>query len=352
MLPPEEEEDDGFSPFEDPVLADVAGRNLAGVYAELEIDVTDALTIAPGLRADAWLTGALLTGARTQSALEPRLVTTYQLSPMWRAHAGAGLGHQVAALPIALPGFNDVALERGLQTSVSTEAGVAFTPRTELRFETTFFYNQLSGLLLPDLFIMCSDNNDEMFCGSDGSIPRGSVDAYGIELFAKRDASEELSGWLSYTLGWADGESASGYEFTPSFDVRHVGNLVVQWRMGAGFSVGGRAHYRSGKVATDRVEYYDKGPVTELDNLYIYNAERRLPGFFRADAQLIYAWTNSWSRMRVSLEWMNLTMTREALDINCDTPGDELFNPSGVVTCETEYAPAIFFPSLGLRAEM
>lgn len=343
-------EDDDFSPFDNPVFADVSGRNLAGVYAELEVDVTDQLTVAPGLRADAWLTGALLTGAHVQNALEPRLITSYQLTPEWRVHAGAGLGHQVAALPIALPGFNDVALERGLQRSISTEAGVAFAPLPELRFESTIFYNHLSGLLLPDLFVMCSDDNDEAFCEGD-DIPRGEVDAYGIELFAKRDASKALSGWLSYTLGWADGKAGNGYAFTPSFDVRHVGNLVVQWRIGAGFSVGGRVHYRTGKTASDRAELL----ITEAGGAqtpYISNIERRLPAFFRADAQLIYAWSNSWSRMRISLEWMNLTLSKEAIDLNCtDDYFGGITSPADV-KCEIDYAPAIFFPNLGIRAEL
>jgi hypothetical protein len=83
-----------------------------------------------------------------------------------------------------------------------------------------------------------------------------------------------------------------------------------------------------------------------------YVREQRLPGFFRADAQVIYAWTNSWSRMRVSLEWMNLTLSEEALQLNCDEPYDAMgFPTGGEPVCEVEYAPAIFFPNIGIRAE-
>jgi hypothetical protein len=345
QVPPDETPE--FSPFDNPLFADVAGRNLAGVYLELELDVTDEWVIAPGLRADAWLTGALLTGARAQTALEPRLVTTYQPDPEWQLHAGGGLGHQVAALPIALPGFNDVALERGLQRSISTEAGIAYLPTLDWRLESTLFYNHLTGLLVPDLFIDCADSGDAPLCDTDGSIPRGQVDAYGLELFLKRNANAWLSGWLSYTLAWADGESERGTEFTPSFDVRHVGNLVLQWNMGKGFSLGGRAHYRSGKVASESV--FD--PLRDPSDVVYFRYERRLPAFFRADAQLIYAWTNSWAKMRVSLEWMNLTLSREALDVTCN----EHSSVNGMSTqtdCGIEYAPAIFFPSLGLRAEL
>jgi outer membrane receptor for ferrienterochelin and colicin len=288
---------------------------------------------------------ALLTGARAQSALEPRLVTTYRLADAWQLHAGAGVGHQVAALPIALPGFNDVALERGLQRSISTEAGVAYLPTPDWRLESTLFYNHLTGLLVPDLFIDCSDNGQAALCESDGSIPRGQVDAYGVELFMKRNANTWLSGWLSYTLAWADGATERGVEFRPSFDVRHVGNLVLQWNIGAGFALGGRAHYRSGKVASESV--WD--PLRDETETVYFRYERRLPAFFRADAQLIYAWTNSWAKMRVSLEWMNLTLSREAIDLTCNDVRVGVFTPDA---CNVEYAPAIFFPSLGIRAEL
>jgi len=344
---PMEEDPGGFSPFDNPLFADVAGRNLAGVYLELELDVTDKWMIAPGLRGDAWLTGALLTGARAQTALEPRLVTTYQPDPEWLLHTGAGVGHQVASLPIALPGFNDVALERGLQRSISTEAGVAYLPTLDWRLESTLFYNHLTGLLVPDLFIDCADDTDMPLCETDGTIPRGQVDAYGLELFFKRNANSWLSGWLSYTLAWADGESERGTEFTPSFDVRHVGNLVLQWNMGKGFSLGGRAHYRSGKIANETV----LDPLRDATDVVYFRYERRLPAFFRADAQLIYAWTNSWAKMRVSLEWMNLTLSREAIDVVCNEHSS-VNDVMAQIDCGIEYAPAIFFPSLGIRAEL
>ncbi len=321
------------SAFDDPLYSAVAGRNVAGIYAELELDVTDEITIAPGLRADVWLTGT-----RTQTALEPRLITSYRPSTWLELHAGAGLGHQVASLPIPLPGFNDVALEQGLQESISTEAGVELTPLPALRFDVELFYNHLTGLLLPDLFLDCVDGaGDVNDCPNDGTLPRGQIDAYGVEVFLKRDASETLSGWLSYTLGFADGHSAYGGAFTPSFDVRHVGNLVLQWKLGGGFALGGRLHYRSGKVVRD----YE----VDFNFVRLRVIEERLPAFFRADAQIIYGWTTSWGRMRASLEWMNVTLSEEAIGLECEV------TPLGR-SCEVEYAPAIFFPSLGLRGEI
>jgi hypothetical protein len=55
--------------------------------------------------------------------------------------------------------------------------------------------------------------------------------------------------------------------------------------------------------------------------------------------------------MPVSLEWMNLTLSREALDVVCE----QEVSPNGITMhsgCGVEYAPAIFFPSFGIRAEL
>jgi outer membrane receptor protein involved in Fe transport len=169
--------------------------------------------------------------------------------------------------------------------------------------------------------------------------PRSSVWAYGLELFVRRSPSKALSGWLSYTLGWADARADEGYRFTPSFDIRHVLNLVAQYRIGGGFSLGGRLFYRSGKVASHT--------FVRLSRIYY---EQRLPGFFRADAELAYAFDTSFGAMRVALEWLNLTLAREAIEISCDDGISVGKNPLSATPCPVRYAPALFFPNLGVRA--
>jgi hypothetical protein len=99
-------------------------------------------------------------------------------------------------------------------------------------------------------------------------------------------------------------------------------------------------HYRSGKARNARIEDSSGSDLVRLPIV------RRLPGFFRADARLAYGWGTSWGRMRLALEWFNLTMSREATDLECELP-----TTSGSVECHVQYAPAIFFPNLGLHAQ-
>jgi hypothetical protein len=321
--------------FDDPYSA-VPSRNQGGAFADLALSLS-GWTLAPGLRFDTWISGG-----DAQAAIEPRLTVTWQLDPVVALHVASGLGHQLAALPVPLPGFNDVALEHGLQEAIQNEMGVALALARSLHLDAELFYARFSNLLLPELFIECLDDTGSRdFCPTDDRLPRGNVDAYGLEVFLKRDIKERVSGWLSYTLGWADGHAPGGIEFTPASDVRHVGNVVLQVRLGAGFTVGTRVHYRSGKLAGDDV--WDTISPTLFGPVRI---ERRLPGFFRSDAEITYGWTTHWGRMRTSLEWMNVTLSREASDITCDLDsGDD------TPACKVDYAPAIFFPNLAVRAE-
>jgi outer membrane receptor protein involved in Fe transport len=170
--------------------------------------------------------------------------------------------------------------------------------------------------------------------------PRSSVWAYGLEVFLRRSPSKALSGWISYTLGWADARSDRGYAFTPNFDIRHVLNLVLQYRLGGGFGLGGRIFYRSGKVASHTFVRQE-----------LIHYEQRLPGFLRADASLAYSWDTHWARLRLALEWLNLSLAREATDIDCQDGVQTGSNPLSATPCKVHFAPPIFFPNLGLRAQ-
>ena len=64
----------------------------------------------------------------------------------------------------------------------------------------------------------------------------------------RRPPGERISGFFSYTLAFADIDDVGGLPYTPNWDVRHVLNLVLTWNLGAGFTVGGRLHGRSGKA--------------------------------------------------------------------------------------------------------
>jgi hypothetical protein len=79
--------------------------------------------------------------------------------------------------------------------------------------------------------------------------------------------------------------------------------------------------------------------------------EQRLPAFFRADVMFGYGWVASWARLRLALEWWNLTLSREATGIECTDGVKTAANPLSATPCKVTYAPAIFLPNLGIRAD-
>ncbi len=321
--------------------ADVAGRSVFGVYGELALPIARTLTLDLGVRSDLWFTGS-----RAQSAVDPRLSLSWRSSPILEWRIAAGLGHQPAVFMVPLPGIADVGLDHGLQTAVQGEAGVTLRLPAKLRFESQVYAQYMTGMILPDLALDQTQDCDAfppnvaaMYARCSNGYPRARAKSYGLEVFLHREATETLSGWLSYTLGWADAHADEGFDFTPSFDVRHLVNLVLQYDFGGGFGAGARLHYRSGKMGHET--FLREGPI---------RYEQRLPSFVRTDLQLSYAWETSWADLRLALEWLNVTLSREATGIDCTDGVLGTSDPLTATPCRVTWAPAIFFPNLGLRA--
>lgn len=327
-------EDRSSAILTNPIYASIPGSAAYGVYVESMWTPTDAITVDLGLRADAWLAGS----NTPETAVEPRAMLSVKPSDSVTLHTAFGLAHQPAVFLLPLPGLTDLQLAHGLQSAVQSEVGARVDLPGNLRAETTLFAHRYDGLLIPDLFVegRLGCVPFDVACYRDTSLPRASAWSYGAEFFLKRDQGT-VSGWLSYTLGWATAESSHGASFTPSFDVRHVLNFVFAWKITERLRFGLRAQLRSGRLAT-RITTPAGLPV-------LVRYDRRLPWFFRLDAELSYTWPTSWGEMRVALEWFNTTLAVEPLDINCNMANFTV-NPA----CTPSYGPSIFLPSLGLRA--
>ena len=326
-----------------PFAEGVAARSSMGAYVELGFDMTERLRADLGLRSDLWLTGS-----RSEVAVDPRLTVTYRSQDTITCHGAVGLAHQPSVFLIPLPGISEVGLERGLQSALQSEAGVSFELPASFKFDTQVYLQRFSNMFLPELAIDqtndCASLAPEVEKATErctGGYPRSSTLAYGLELFLRRSVTENLSGWINYTLGRAVAHTDAGETFRPTFDVRHVLNLVLQYRIGRGFSTGGRVQFRSGKPASHLF-------LREKEIRY----EQRLADFFRADVHISYDFRPSWGSLRLTLEWFNVTLSREETDINCRDGVGVGSDPLVAATpCRVQKAPALFFPNLGLRAE-
>jgi hypothetical protein len=319
------------------LVGDVHTRSLWGVQGELTLRPMSLLELQLGARADAWVQsgGAL-------AVIDPRARLIVHASDSVHLHVAAGIVHQPAVFFLPLPGISDLANDEGLQTALQSEAGVSWDTPWKLRAELQLFLHRYDNLVFTDTLLLrdallniCSDTSPIMIDCTNLKVPkRINGYSYGMELFLRRPITERLSGFLSYTLAFSAVDDVAGQKYTPSWDVRHVANLVLQWQIGSGFSAGLRWFIRSGKMHGEF--------LLDPSGVGIVRDEARLPIFARLDLEAAYAWLTSWGRMRVALEWFNATLAREAVDATCT---------GASLRCQTIYLPAIFFPNLSIRGE-
>jgi hypothetical protein len=326
-------------------LAQVEERDAGGIYAELALLPGGPFEIETGVRADAWLTAGEL-----EHSADARVLTRWRAQPKLSLHAGVGSAHQAAVSPLPIPGLSDFNLDKGLQSALQTEAGAQLQLPHELWLSATGFYHHYSHLVFMELIIDCEGNTDPTarfllapggvrvlpLCQQDG-LPRGDGDAYGVELLLKRDLTQRLTGWVAYTLAWAHARANDGTVFAPQFDVRHVVNLVLSWDFGGGWDSGLTLHYRSGKPAVNT--FFD------FSDQRFEHVHARLPAFFRSDVHIGYRWATSFGRLGVTLQFLNVTFSREATKRDCQLDADL------EVVCRVDKQPAIVLPNAGFRAE-
>jgi hypothetical protein len=228
----------------------------------------------------------------------------------------------------------------------------------DLQLDATYFRHLYRDMVYLELILDCEGNTNpqsaaELVMGIEGvgSICRGSglptADGLtqGLELFLKRELTKRITGFLSYTLSFADAVAADGTHFTPQSDVRHVANAVLRFDLGGGFALGVRAHYRSGKMTPNRLF---NSALARFERV-----EARLPSFFRADIHASYSWNVSFGRLEAILGVQNVTASSEATKRDCvvDLAGDRS-NGRVPILCTIDRQPAIVLPNLGIRAEL
>jgi hypothetical protein len=294
-----------------PTIAQASARNQGGVYVQGSFWLGEDTLLDLGLRFDYWSVES-----RIDVAADPRIRITHDITPRWAVHAAFGITHQPAVFLLPTPGLTDVALDSGLSRSLQAEAGVDYQLNRTTWLEVQGYLHHYDDLLLPELLQDAQVPDDP---------PLVSANAYGIETFLRRDMSERVSGWISYTLGAALADSGELVgKFKPDFDVRHVLNTVLSWRVWRGLTLGGRMQARSGRV------------IEQLNRNYT----QRLPWFIRLDARVGYAWRGRFANMVAYVEWLNVLMQKEYLDADCL-----------LGACRAKAAPVISLPNLGVRAE-
>ena len=346
-----------------PTRVDLAG----GTRADLVLSLDRRFQITPGIRLDYYSSQG-----QTAVGVDPRLATRLEVTPRLSLLSTFGIAHQPPAFVVPLPGFQPGGLQGGLQTAVQQSAGIEYDFGDATTGTATVFHNgffdmsdplgatpmQTNGCA-PGSFpddTLAGDRGAGKPTGSSSCTPRftaGQVGAdrtggggqgadstgstraanaleartngaaYGLELFLKRRLTSRVGGFLSYTLSRSV-RSYGNQNFVATFDRTHVANAAVAYNLGRNWRAGTRLTFYTGlPKAPDPT---DPGST-------------RLPPFFRVDLRLEKRWQlNSHSYLSFIAEWMNATLSKEAISTTCTLQG-----------CETRTIGPITIPSLGIE---
>jgi hypothetical protein len=152
---------------------------------------------------------------------------------------------------------------------------------------------------------------------------RTSGASYGLELYLKRRLTGKLGGFVSYTLSRST-RSHERRQYVAAFDRTHVLNVAATYDLGRLWRAGARTMFYTG---------LPKAPDPEDPD------STRLPAFFRLDLRLEKRWQLG-ERAWISFvaEWMNATLSKEAVTTRCTLSG-----------CEARTIGPVTIPSLGME---
>jgi hypothetical protein len=262
-----------------------------GGWVDLVARPSNGVEIVPAFRFDVFR-------VRNETVLapEPRLATRLRLADGVSWISAAGLTHQVPTFSIPIPGSNVSRFEAAKQEAWQISQAVEVALPLRVLAKGTAFRN----------VIFLSDAT-------------GTAHNYGFEIFLRRDFTERLGGFVSYTLSRADRVvgSASGLS---TFDRPHTLSVVLGYDLGKGFRAGGRFYTQSGRpydVACSTPECTDPSPPMTSSP---FIASGRFPMFSRLDVRFEKKWRlDSGAWIALTLEWFNALLARE-VDMAVRTP--------------------------------
>lgn len=231
-----------------------------GVYAELELKVTDQLTIWPGVRGDFYSFAA-----NDQPLLDPRLIEGRQV---------LGLDPRITARfalrgDLALKAQAGIFREPPLPTQVFLNAELPLI-RTQ-QYAGGFEYQLIDDLLLDVTgFFRFADDvprgaNDVVVINGTlrpvGFLPDGLQRSYGLELLLKLDKRWGLYGWIAYTLSRSEirrDDPDDDWDASSVFDQTHNLNVVAVYELGLNWNLGARFRLVSGSgTPSTETRWYD-----------------------------------------------------------------------------------------------
>jgi len=259
-----------------------------GLLTEAMWRPTKRWLIRPGVRFDLYYNTE-----DTHRAFDPRILARYQVTdeddPIF-VKGSLGLYHQLARLPIPIPGFDALLFEQGLLEAVQSSVGTEFTLGEGFSVDLTGYFNWMDPVIFElevnaspeDLQTSAPDNLAGM--APDTEMPMDDSPfflesktgrAYGMEILLRRQSREGVFGWISYSLSRSE-RRKDGKWSAFDFDRTHILNLVAGIPLPRNWDLGLRAQWQGGRpltttsgLATARTAHFIRFDV-RIDKRAIY----------------------------------------------------------------------------------
>jgi hypothetical protein len=298
-------------------------RDLAvGAGVDMVLRVAPFFELIPGARLDLWSSaGVVLASA------DARLAARIEVRDWLRINHAIGIAHQAPSFLLPGPGLQVGGLKGGLQRSFQQSAGIEADLPAGITASATFFFNGFFNMT-DALGTSPTDTS-----GPDDYDIRSLGSSIGLELYARRRLTEQLGGYVSYTLSRST-RSVGRATFPSQFDRTHVATGALTYDFGLGFRAGTRLVFYTGRPNADKINSSQSPIITTGVEI-----PERLPAYFRIDGRVEKRWTigdRGWLSM--VLEVLNATLTKEVLSVEC-----------GTYECnEASFGP-VTIPSLGIE---
>lgn len=322
--------DEGFTSFFSS-RTDIA----LGAYVVLPWVIDRHLSIRPGLRFDAYVSGG-----EFALSLDPSIsarVDIYQGAGQSLALVQThGLASQTPSFIVAGPGFRPGLDQGGLQRAFSSSAALEWKPDEAWFIKAgayrSFFFalNDALGTsaLGGDGFLEGFDAFDERFDGT----------SMGLELSLKRRLSSKIGLIAAYSFGRSERTDDRGRTFPSGFDRTHVASAAISYDFGRGWRGGVKQVLYSGT------------PLLKIEDDAI-SVKKRLPPFYRMDWRIEKKWTiGKTGYVSFVAEVLNTFLAPEALGEDCfvDKDGDGTEEEVQGECAPTKLGP-VAIPSIGVE---
>lgn len=277
------------------------------LYADIGWDVDERLRLVPGIRFDSYI----LDG-ETRMTIDPRLVARYQVNDKWLAKGYLGMFSQPPQPESFDSQFGNPAL--GLERAVHIGLGGEWKPNKLWTVDSEVYFIDRYDLvhfndpqLDPQLGRLISIFNS------------GISDTVGMEVLIRRDVSERLYGWLSYTLSSSTQKRKDNEIERPTlFDQRHVLNAVASYTFDSGWEIGGRFRLATGGPRTPVVGAVFDVDANGYDATLGESRSARLPTFHQLDVRVEKTWVFNYYSMGLYLDIQNLYNAKNVEAIQYD----------------------------------